>query len=442
MLDRLNARNLLADALDAFRSTTDAGYRSVMGAVRQEIEATYAKFLFRAPTRQEVAQHVRHFCQRLETFEERSRATRQGTVRKYLRIRPFSVELDITNQCNLRCIMCHFADERVHKTRREDISVEGFSRIAEQLFPLCNLLNLSFGTEPLLHRKFVELLAIVKQYDIPCVYMVTNGLLLNEELIDRILGVNGLHHITISIDAAIRSTYERIRVGGSFDRLIRNIRSIQRVKRERGWDSPSLNFNFVLMRSNVTELPALIRLAHDLGVGHVTAIHMVPFQLGCTDTAEESLVGHKDLCNRALDEARAVAAKYQVGLNVPDNFEDETATSLIGKNNRLVFHLNVPKKDLSTSCCQFPWYWVGIDPYGEINPCGWWFSELPMGNIKTESFEAIWNGERYRALRTEHAGGTLRSTCVACPAGGLGNVNNKNAFLVREPTGPAFLGQR
>jgi len=413
-----------------------------MEPVRREIEATYAKFLFRAPTRQEVAQHVSHFCRRLETYEERSQATRQGTVRKYLGIRPFSVELDITNQCNLRCTMCHFSDERVHKTKRQDIPQEDFSRIAEQMFPLCNLLNLSFGTEPLLHRKFVDLLAIVKEYDIPCVYMVTNGLLLNQQLIERILRVNGLHNITISIDAAIRSTYERIRVGGNFERLIGNIQSIQRVKRQLGWDYPDLNFNFVLMRSNVTELPALIRLARDLGIRHVTAVHMVPFQFECTDTAEESLVGHKDLCNRALDEARAVAALCGVGLNVPDNFEETAATSLIAKNNRLVFRLNVREKDLSRSCCQFPWYWVGIDPYGQINPCGWWYSELPMGNIKTESFETIWNGERYRTLRTEHARGMLRSTCVACPAGGLGNVNNKNAFLVRKPTGPAFLGQQ
>src|SRR5262249_60817746 len=133
-------------------------------------------------------------------------AIRQGTVRRYLGIRPFSVEVDLTNQCNLRCIMCHFSDERVHKAKRVDIALDDFARIAEQLFPLCHLLNLSFGTEPLLHRRFVDLLEMVKPYDIPCVYMVTNGLLLNEPLIERVLGVNCLHDITVSIDAATEPT--------------------------------------------------------------------------------------------------------------------------------------------------------------------------------------------------------------------------------------------
>ena len=62
-----------------------------------------------------------------------------------------------------------------------------------------------------------------------------------------------------------------------------------------------------------------------------------------------------------------------------------------------------------------------------------------MGNLLTQSFEEIWGGAAYQKLRAEHGEFHLRENCQHCPAAGLGNVNNREAFLVRKPTGPAFL---
>jgi radical SAM protein with 4Fe4S-binding SPASM domain len=291
-----------------------------------------------------------------------------------------------------------------------------------------------------LHRRFLELLAITKRYEIPSVYITTNGLLLNPDLIDKIVRFHYLTWITVSIDAATRSTYERIRVGGSFDKLIANVREINRAKQRSGSDEPLIGLNFVLMRSNIRELPAVVRLAHELQADSVCAYHMVPFHIGDGDTREESLEQDKALCNRMLDEARAEAGKLELQIILPDRFEEAPATSVFTRTNYPAFGLNAREEDFARSWCQFPWHYLGIDPHGYVNPCGWWYSEPPMGNIQTESFEEIWNNEHYRALRAEHLCGGLRATCQACPANGLGNVNNKNAFLVRRPVGPAFLG--
>jgi radical SAM protein with 4Fe4S-binding SPASM domain len=298
---------------------------------------------------------------------------------------------------------------------------------------------LSFGTEPLLHRHFLDFLTILKQYETYAM-IYTNGMLLTEQLSEQIVRMNGLGTIAISMDGATKQTYERIRVGGKFDQVLANIAAFNRVKRRLGPAGPELSFIFVLMRSNITELPALIRLAHDLRVGSVGAVHMVPYAFEHTDTKAESLEQHKALCNRMLDEARAAAKKYKIRVTLPDNFAEAPAMSLVGKNNDGVFHLPVCEDEVRRTCCQFPWHWVGIDPRGYVNPCGWWYSEQPMGNIRTESFEDIWDNALYRALRAEHLSGALRATCQTCPAGGLGNVNNPNAFLVKKPTGPAFLG--
>jgi radical SAM protein with 4Fe4S-binding SPASM domain len=408
-------------------------YDEIVQPVVAEIKAAYERVAFREPTSTEVAAHLSRFRRELPSAEACARAIQAGNVRTYLGFRPLSLEMDVTNQCNLRCVMCHFSDPRVYKRRRKDLSVEDFTRIARQVFPLCSRVSLSFGCEPLLHHRFGELLAVTRSFRVPFVHVTTNGTLLTEPLAEQMIQ-SELHSLMISIDGATQPTYERIRTGARFDGLIANIRSVNRLKARLRSAVPFLSFMFVMMRSNIEELPALVRLAHDLRVGAMTAVHMVPYDN--TTTRPESLVHHKALCNRMLDEARVVAKKLRVQVCFPEKFGNTPVTGLVPAPRW--FH-EIPIADATRSACQFPWHWVGIDPNGCVNPCGWWYGEQPMGNIGSEPFEDIWSAERYRALRAEHRCGALRPTCLNCPAAGLGSVNNPNAFLTRPSVGPAFL---
>src|SRR5262249_56111239 len=96
-------------------------------------------------------------------------------------------------------------------------------------------------------------------------------------------------------------------------------RAIDRAKRRFGSRTPEISFNMVLMRSNITELPALVRLAHELGGSGVAAVHLTPYD--GLNLEGESLAGDAVLCNRMLDEAREVAKAYGIGVALPANFE-------------------------------------------------------------------------------------------------------------------------
>lgn len=403
-------------------------YQQLVQPLASAIRAEYARFHLPEPSRLEIARHVAHFRGAFHTTEACLRAVRAGHLQNNLGIRPLKVEIDLTNKCNLRCAMCYFSDEVVFRRKREDISVDDFARIAEQVFPWCKDVGLSFGTEPLLHRQFAELLAIAKSHQVPWVWATTNGLLLNHQLIDDVIRL-GLDSLCISIDGATRSTYERIRVGASFDKLLGNIEELNRAKEHAGSATPYVQINFVLMRSNIEELPALVRLAHKLKAKTVGAVHMVSFENAAA--RDESLEGHKELCNRMLDEARALATEYGIVANLPENFRvaDERRSS----RGNYFYGLNLVEGETALSSCRFPWHFVGVDPYGNVTPCGWWYGEEPMGNIKREPFESIWNNERYRALRAEHLSGNLRPACQSCPAAGLGRVNDRASFQVKPP---------
>jgi len=412
-----------------------AEYRPVIAPLLEEIDSTFRTFLFREPTPYETARSILHFFEAYRTRSCRAGAIRHGDIRTHLGVRPLKLEMDVVNQCNLRCTMCHFsgAEYSFSKRPKREMAVEDFARIAEQLFPLCAHLSLSISTEPLLHRKLGELLQITARYKVPFVYMYTNGLLLNERIIDQIMR-SKVNQLCISVDGATKATYERIRIGAKFERLIANIQALNRVKVSLRSATPHLCFNVVLMRSNIRELPALVRLAHEMQIESIAAVHMVPLAIAVADPKVESLQWDKDLCNRMLDEARALADQYHIDITLPDRFGAAEAPSpliQVGIRQRDLCFLPPQPEAPAQPSCLFPWHFVGLDSDGNLMPCGWWHNQAPVGNVLKESFAEIWNNEHYRKLRSEHVHGTLRPVCQTCPAAGMGNINHANAFLVR-----------
>src|SRR5262249_13432278 len=88
-------------------------YRPPGRAVLGEIRAVYATFLHREVSPRELLEHLDCFQSRWPSRAERARVIRAGRVRPYLGVRPLYAEVDITNQCNIRCKMCHFSDPSV-----------------------------------------------------------------------------------------------------------------------------------------------------------------------------------------------------------------------------------------------------------------------------------------------------------------------------------------
>lgn len=402
---------------------SDEHVRIVRPLVRT-IHDAYREFVHRPPTASEVQDAVDRARTELRTHDELVDALADGTIRRVLGIRPLKLEMDVTSQCNLRCTMCYLSDPRFGRRPRVDVSVDSFREIARQVFPHCGLVSLSFGTEPLLHPRIEELLEITAREGVPWRYLITNAQLLDERRIETFVRVP-LHGFSISVDASTRTTYERIRRGASWDRLIANVRALQAAKRRAGSVFPRITFNFVLMRSNLEELPGLVELAHELGVEGVAAMHVTPFE--GLDTADERLDGEPERCNAVLARTRAVAERLGVPVALPESFDVADAAPAVLKDATPVGFL-FPEPTAPTTGCPFPWQFVGIDPYGNVVPCGHWYTRPPMGDVHTQSFAEIWNGARWRELRREHAGGDLASDCRHCPAAGMGSCDNPDSF--------------
>ena len=72
---------------------------------------------------------------------------------------------------------------------------------------------------------------------------------------------------------------------------------------------------FVMMRSNIRELPAFVDLAAEMGAVGVNAMHMIPFAL--CNVADQTAAADKQLCNEMLAEAQYRAHHHGLSLVAP-----------------------------------------------------------------------------------------------------------------------------
>ena len=172
---------------------------------------------------------------------------------------PQRVYFQLSYLCNMNCSHCSQAKARVSDPKvMQKFPLDCFKRIYGCFFPYA--LNWVFvGGEVLANPNFFALLDLMNPEDNPhCrLNIVTNGHLLRDALpsLQKFNKVN-LH---VSVDAASEETYRVVR-GASWRMLLLNVRAY-RAWAERCDLDWTMIFNFLLMRSNIHEVPEMIRLA-------------------------------------------------------------------------------------------------------------------------------------------------------------------------------------
>ncbi len=108
--------------------------------------------------------------------------------------------------------------------------------------------------EPLLHPQFQEMLRYSKKKGLR-VDFNTNANSLTEEKAKAILE-SGLDKIVFSVDGVSAATYEKVRRGGNYDRVLRNIKRFTHLKNTGKYDKPETGLQTIIM--NGTEEGLLI----------------------------------------------------------------------------------------------------------------------------------------------------------------------------------------
>lgn len=140
---------------------------------------------------------------------------------------PKVMEFEISNQCNLECIMCNgYFSSSIRKNREKLPPLpspynDKFVDELEEFLP--HLTDAKFlGGEPFMIDIYYKIWDRIKVVNPKIkVHITTNGTILNQRIKDLIESFRTI--IIISLDSLNKETYERIRVRSNFDTVMANI---------------------------------------------------------------------------------------------------------------------------------------------------------------------------------------------------------------------------
>ena len=321
--------------------------------------------------------------------------------------RLLETKLDTFNLCNLQCKQCgvHLIRDVIHPM---PMSIGMLHDVAAQVFPYCG--DLCFGSlaEPLMSPVIDEAMDLGKAAGVPYLQMVTNALLLDERWAQKVIDIQ-LDRISVSADAASQETYTRIR-NGDLGKVARNTERLRDLKTQLGSVLPQIRFNFVLMRTTLHEMPAMVDFAHGMGAEAVD--FSLPVLAGPLDMEDELPTRDRAL----LDEMLAMARSRMEDLGLPTErlpvIPPPRDPGSSAENSVLE-----PNPDGSPVCLA-PWSFMVIGPTGDVWPCcaPFMLGAPPMGNLGENTFAQILTGPRYDDVRRSLITARLHDECARCKA--------------------------
>ncbi len=206
---------------------------------------------------------------------------------------PSKLFVETTSRCNLGCFMC------VKQTgggciAEGDLSEEHFAQL-EPAFPTLEALILNGVGEPLLHPRLEKFIRRARQA-MPrqsWIGFQSNGLLLTEQRA-LALAEAGLDRICLSVDASTPEVFARMREGGELLAIERAFKAMQTAKKVSGRNDLQIGAEVVVMRENLSGLPATLEWAAQRGASFALVTHLLPYDqahagqaayLPCTDAA-------------------------------------------------------------------------------------------------------------------------------------------------------------
>ncbi len=346
--------------------------------------------------------------------------------------RPKIISLAMTSRCNLRCVMC---DHGIRNVEKQDFDEALFANIGD-FIDTATMVDLTGLGEPLLSNLFWKILdrhpvSETTADDEFILTFNTNGTLLNERNIDRILSAR-VSKIRVSIDAADEATFQKIRgtklseiVVGT-QRLIEKRNSLHRVR-------PRIAIEMTVMKETLGKVPAMVDLCKKIGADflEVWSLNSYPEHTmkdwivmkndwtfsypdqSLASIPHDDLIEAVDSYHRYADERQVPIASYVEGIRkASDNFPRETGiVSLISGEG--FARPPIPWRDDSLKC-DMPWQELRITYEGDVYACCW--QPGPIGNIREATLESVWNGEAMRELRQELIDGKIPKLCsgAAC----------------------------
>lgn len=283
------------------------------------------------------------------------------TIKKLNRQYPLGVDIGTTNLCNAACVMCPHS--KLKKMGTMDMKL--YKKIIDNCAKLkIKIITLSFFGEPFLDKTIIEKIKYAKERGMNVAFY-SNASLLTEKYAKEIIEAE-LDSITISFDGYSKETYEKIRKNLKFDVTKRNVLGLIKIRKQMNKKNPKINLVLVELEENKKEIGNFYREWKN----KVDSINIINMRNWANDIQKE---GTKES-----------------------------------------FHFN---KKLKRKPCALIWLKMVVDWNGDVVLCcDDWNHSTILGNLKNQSIEEIWKGDKLRKIREAHVKGEFYKVplCAGC----------------------------
>ncbi|MCJ7616102.1 MAG: radical SAM protein [Desulfobacterales bacterium] len=269
---------------------------------------------------------------------------------------PTKLHIEITNVCNLGCIMC----PRSYMSRKKGMMDMGlFKKIINESKGKVEFIYLHLFGEPLMHPHIIDMIKYCKEAGI------FTGLATNATLLDNVkskeIANSGLDFMVISFDGINKEEYEKIRRGGNYEKTLEYIKGFLQIKGKK----PHTVLQLIYMNFTRDKIKEYTNF---WGSFNIEAVRIKPLQ---------TWSGEIENINE---------------LSTKEYFKGQKP-------------------------CDRPWRHLCILWDGTATPCEFDFNgAYPLGNIRDQSIEEIWNNERIIELRNQHISHNINEVkiCKSC----------------------------
>ena len=183
--------------------------------------------------------------------------------------RPYELCVDASNRCNLQCPFCP-TGRRETGRGKGNISYATFAAIVDELAPNAFTLELYNWGEAFFNPELPRLIDYAYRKRLVTLISSNLSFPMKEDYIRAII-TSGLTYLTVAVDGVDQQSYEVYRRGGRFDRVMENLRTFVRLKRELNSDLPSLCWQYLVFAHNEDRVDEARELARSIGLDKFVA---------------------------------------------------------------------------------------------------------------------------------------------------------------------------
>jgi MoaA/NifB/PqqE/SkfB family radical SAM enzyme len=328
------------------------------------------------------------------------------------------IYIEPTTRCNLACVTCirHSWDEPFG-----DMDWSVYRALIDGLaeFPGQKTIAFAGFGEPLLHERFPEMVRLAHERGLRT-EMTSNAMLLTSSLAEKLIDA-GLDQFTVSIDGMSNESHGSVRPGASLEEITDNVRKLywwSEKKYTTRLDIESdlnlaplaplkIGIEFVAMKSNVHELPAIQEIAAKIRASFIIVSNLLPY------TAE---MQDQILYNLEATSYEGQGWSHNPLWMLPKmdwNRETQEPLSTIMRRQANLSYLDINLNQRNNYCPFIQTGSLAVAWHGGVSPCppllhsytcylrGWkkFFCRCEYGRLPEQSVREIWSNSEYTTFR-------------------------------------------